>query len=165
MMFRIINLFVLYAIIVSSLVLDGCSTSRIIKTGGTLNLFVQTTMMDVWVNLMPGTNGPKLHVLGEANVKNLSNESIRNLIIRNIEVFQKNEFLFSFTPNFNEQNVTGSLEFLSGEIRLYAFGTKTGLALVNNLNLNQPISFLLEFSSGGKNYYARVEDINIRRVY
>ena len=153
------------SIIFGTVIMIGCSSSKTIKSGGTLNLMVKPNVMNVWVNLMPGTRKPKLHVLGEANVKNLSDNPIKNLVINKIEIYQDQESLFSFTPDFDQQNVTGSLEFLPGELRLYAFSTKSGLDVVQNLNFDEPISVVIEFSSYGDTYFATVDSVKIKRVY
>ncbi len=162
---RLSLLFLFLNIFSYSLGLTGCSSPEVIKKGGNLDLIVQPAMINVWVNLMPGTNKPKLHVLGETNVKNQSKEPIRNLIIKNITIYQNNESLFDFVPSFEQQNVTGSIDFLPGELRLYAFGSKSGLDVVSDLNFDEPITLVVEFSSLGDTYYAKIKGVQIKRVY
>ncbi len=157
----------LFGMIVSSFILNfnGCSSSSVPQNNGMLNIAVKPTLINAWINLMPGKSDPNFHVIGEIEVQNISTYAIKNLTINNVEVLQDGEEIYSFTPTFSVENLDISADFLPNEFRLYTFGNKEKLEFNNKLNLNKSISVVVEFYASGEAYYEKIDSINVSKVY
>ncbi len=138
----------------------GCAGN--INNNGEMNLKINYQNIDAWINLMPGVSaGHRIHIAGKILIKNLSDESVDKLMLREIRIVQNNYALSMKTISFASNDTTG---ILHNEEKIFSFNASdktTG----SKINFDSAASLIFFFSSDGRTFTDSLNDVVIKKVY
>jgi len=140
--------------------ITGCNNS--LNNGKKLDLNVNIIEVNAWQNLMPGKE-PSFHLSGKIKIINNEESSLINLILRGIIISQGSESVLQSHVFFN--TLSGDNDILPNSEKVFNFKTSMNMEKINRININKVISLKLLFTSGGKNYNFKVDNIKIEKVY
>jgi len=140
---------------------EGCSTK--IPDSNKLNLDINIVKINVWLNLMPGGR-PSFHISGELGIKNENRERLENLKLRQVVIYHDTLELIKIIPLFKIKNNLNDSTLHPGESKnfLISAAEKTDIKNLGNVKL---INLLLMFSSEGKTFEYKIDNIEVERVY
>jgi hypothetical protein len=121
---------------------------------------------------MPGSS-PSFHITGEVRIKNQDKDIAANLILQEIIIYRNNEEIIKFIPLFKYENNPGNLDtndqinynIKPGEEKNFSFNTNGNIKVNKELQDTQTADAVLKFSSAGKLYDYRIENIKVERIY
>jgi hypothetical protein len=141
--------------------ISGCAEKM--PENNNLNLIINVVKSYAWINLMPG-GIPSFHFSGELKIENNSEKLIKNLMLRQITIYDDTLEILKFTPRFIDLNSKSNNYFQPGELKKFSVAAPDRIKVDNLLNVKL-VNLLLNFSSGGKTFVYKIENIKIERVY
>ena len=123
--------------------LSGCA-SETEEGGREKGVSLSIGQQNVWVNLMPGTK-PTFHCTGVVLLYNTTDKSVSDITLTEIEVFQKDEKFFTFTPIVERTDQKGGVLESQTEA-IYNFTSPDEIA-IEDLNLQKPVKLKLYFKT------------------
>jgi hypothetical protein len=148
-----------YLIIITGII-TGCNSY--LNNGKKLNLKVSLVKINAWENLMPGKES-SFHVSGTVNIKNNEEINLSSIHLREIVISQGKELVSQSHVLFNSSSGENSIH-PNSEVS-FNFKTSMVLDMIDRININNPISVELLFTSSAKNYNFKIDNIKIEKVY
>lgn len=151
-------------LILISTIIGACSAKMI--DGTKLNLNIEVLKSNAWINLMPGINmKPTFHFNGEIKIKNTSEDLVKDLKLQEIDFYTDSTLLFKFIPVFKNK-MDDSVNTISplGE-SYFTFNSPKGLVIKSELVPQKFCNALLKFSSEGKTFEYKIDNIKVEKVY
>ncbi|MGA7720985.1 MAG: hypothetical protein WCA84_07395 [Ignavibacteriaceae bacterium] len=128
-----------------------------------LNLIINVVKSYAWINLMPGGK-PSFHFSGKIKIENISEESIESLRLRQITIYKDTLEILKFIPEFINLNDKSKNNFQPKESMEFSIAAPDKMKIDSLLNVNL-VDLLLNFTSGGKTFIYKIENVKIERVY
>ncbi len=150
----------LYLLLAYSFI-DGCSGKMHVNND--LNLIINVVKSYAWINLMPGGK-PSFHFSGKIKIENISEESIESLRLRQITIYKDTLEILKFIPEFINLNDKSKNNFQPKESMEFSIAAPDKMKIDSLLNVNL-VDLLLNFTSGGKTFIYKIENVKIERVY
>jgi hypothetical protein len=143
--------------------LAGCSSVQ--TQVEHLNISISHSDVSSWLNLMPP--GPaSFHITGTLSVANEEEYEIAGLSLNEITIFQENESIYFFKPEFEtEDDNSKPVVIKAGEVINYRFYKKNGLIVKENLDPEKRISANLKFNLRDNVFEYVIPDIQIEKAY
>jgi len=141
------------------------SCSSHIEQEEKLEIEVENSKINAWLNLMPGSPG-SFHISGEFNIaydstygiKNSKKEDLDSILVTKVEVYQAKNLLYSFTPAFESKSLHDGNMFIK-------FNSQKRLSINKELDPEKHIDLVIHFYSAGKIFSYKAEGIKIEKAY
>ncbi len=144
--------------------LEGCFAK--LDDNEKLDISIELLKSNAWINLMPGINmQPTFHFAGELKIKNNSGETVRELKLQEINFYFDSTLVYKFVPVFKKKMDDSSNNISSSGEEIFAFSSPKGLKLKSELNSQKLFNAVLRFSSGGKIFEFKIDNIKVEKVY
>jgi|GEM_PF-3665431 hypothetical protein len=148
----------------------GCAAH--IDNNKEINLAVEIKNVEVWVDLMPGSQH-YFYITANGNLANTSFCTLKHLKVEKATIYQDAKPIANFDPFVKWTDSTSSEIICNDTLQNldkngkaeFSFKNRLNYIPQNILNQNEPINILLHFSSDNGNFYFWIREIKIEKVF
>lgn len=150
------------AFLLSALLFTSCCRSgEAVRKDNGLKILTQIQEINSWINLMPGTGNPSVHLTTKINLTNNEGYDLNEIKLDHIELLQDSvKIIFA---DIDIEGADPQQKFLKGQSQLFSIHAKKELTRKIELKDTSDVSFY--FISGDKMHKFEIRNIITEKVY
>lgn len=149
-------------LILFALLLYGCcSSGQMTDSENQLNIQTEVKNLYSWINLMPGTSDPSIHVTADIEIINKEDFSIKNISLQKIELLSDSTVIELHNNEISSSDDKSVL--MKGELKTFNINARKDLK--QKISFNKPVVYNFYFISDSGMRKLEVKEVNIERVY